>query len=197
MPIVPKFSRSFLDRYGNRIGQLEIKYIFLLIFLLGGLASLANSEAVLPAYLLGAAMAGFFLEQKNLTARMRTIAFSFLTPFYFLKAGLYVSFSSMATGAVVILALLLVKIMAKFIGVWPVTQFFKFSLRNGMYTTLLMSTGLTFGTISALFGLSRGLLNQGQYTVLVTVVILSAVVPTIIAQAFFRPATTLITLADK
>jgi hypothetical protein len=50
-----------------------------------------------------------------------------------------------------------------------------------------MSTGLTFGTISALFGLTNGLIDQTQYTVLVTVVILSAVVPTLIAQAFFRP----------
>ncbi|MGB9859982.1 MAG: cation:proton antiporter, partial [Moorellaceae bacterium] len=75
----------------------------------------------------------------------------------------------------------------KFIGVWPATRVFQFSSQDGMYTTLLMSTGLTFGTISSLFGLSHGFISQQQYTVLVTVVILSAVVPTLIAQAFFRP----------
>lgn len=52
---------------------------------------------------------------------------------------------------------------------------------------MLMSTGLTFGTISALFGLTNGYLSTGQYTVLVTVVILSAVVPSLAAQAFFQP----------
>jgi Kef-type K+ transport system membrane component KefB len=56
-----------------------------------------------------------------------------------------------------------------------------------MYTTMLMSTGLTFGTISALFGLENHLISQAQYTVLVTVVILSAVVPTLIAERFFQP----------
>ncbi|MBO0726582.1 MAG: hypothetical protein J2P52_13345 [Blastocatellia bacterium] len=44
-----------------------------------------------------------------------------------------------------------------------------------------------FGGISALFGYTRGIINQYQYTVLVTVVIGSALIPTMIAQAFFRP----------
>jgi Kef-type K+ transport system membrane component KefB len=56
-----------------------------------------------------------------------------------------------------------------------------------MYTTMLMSAGLTFGTISALLGLENHIISQAQYTVLVTVVILSAVVPTLIAEGFFMP----------
>ena len=56
-----------------------------------------------------------------------------------------------------------------------------------MYTTLLMSTGLTFGSISALFGLTNKIINQSQYTILVTAVIGSAVVPTLIAQKWFQP----------
>ena len=56
-----------------------------------------------------------------------------------------------------------------------------------MYTTLLMSTGLTFGTISSLFGLSHGIINQGQYSALVAAVIASAVIPTVIANAFYLP----------
>ena len=59
--------------------------------------------------------------------------------------------------------------------------------REGNYTTLLMSTGLTFGSISALFGLTHGLINQAQYTILVTVVIGSAIIPTFIAQTWFLP----------
>ena len=59
--------------------------------------------------------------------------------------------------------------------------------RESNYTTLLMSTGLTFGTISALFGLTKGYIDKDQYSVLVTVVIASAVVPTVIAQTWFKP----------
>jgi Kef-type K+ transport system membrane component KefB len=122
---------------------------------------------------------------------MRTIAFSLLTPFYFLKAGLYVSLPAVATGAGLIALLLATKLVAKGIGVWPVSRALHLPSRQSTYTTLLMSTGLTFGTISALFGLTNKLVTQNQYTILVTVVILSAVVPTIIAQSFFFPETLL------
>jgi Kef-type K+ transport system membrane component KefB len=66
-----------------------------------------------------------------------------------------------------------------------------------MYTTMLMSTGLTFGTISALFGLENHIISQAQYTVLVTVVILSAVVPTLIAERFFMPETDVEAASEK
>jgi Kef-type K+ transport system membrane component KefB len=122
-----------------------------------------------------------------LVHRMRSIAFALLTPFYFLKAGLFVSLQAVAGGAGLIAALLLVKMATKAIGVWPLAKVFRFGHQDATYTTLLMSTGLTFGTISALFGLTNGIINQAQYTVLVTVVILSAVVPTQIAQTFFLP----------
>lgn len=187
LPLMPRLSRWFVERYGGRVSQLEVKYFLFLLFGLGGLASMANSEAVLPAYLLGLAVAGFFLEEKTLATRMRTMNFSLLTPFFFLKAGTFISLKAMIAGAGLIAILLLVKVAAKFIGVWPTTRFFRFAPREGMYTTLLMSTGLTFGSISALFGLTHGYIDQTQYTVLVTAVVLSAVIPTLIAQSFFMP----------
>ena len=60
-------------------------------------------------------------------------------------------------------------------------------VKEASYTTLLMATGLTFGTISSLYGLQNGIIDQNQYTILVSVVILSAFVPTLIAQKFFQP----------
>jgi len=64
---------------------------------------------------------------------------------------------------------------------------FKLPRKERTYTTLLMATGLTFGSIAALFGLTHGLIDRTQYTELVTVVILSAFVPTLIAQQLFQP----------
>ncbi|HHW42958.1 MAG TPA: cation:proton antiporter [Desulfotomaculum sp.] len=182
-----KITPWFQHRFGARVGQIEVKYVLFALLLLGGLAGKANSEAVLPAYLLGLALAGFFQQEKELLQRIRAAAFAFLTPFYFLKAGLFVSLPAVGAALGLILILLLVKVAAKFVGVWPLTWLFRYSPKDGMYTTLLMSTGLTFGTISSLFGLSHNLINQQQYTILVTVVIASGVIPTIIAQTFFRP----------
>jgi Kef-type K+ transport system membrane component KefB len=185
--MLPKFTPWFFSKVGSRISEPETKFIFFLLFGLGGLALMAKSEAVLPAYLVGMVLAPFFLQNKTLSHRMRVTAFTMLTPFYFLKAGSLVKLSVLWNSAVLIFIFLAVKMAAKFIGVWPTAKAFKFGKKESMYTTLLMSTGLTFGTISALFGYTNKIINQEQYTVLVTAVILSAVVPTIIAQKWFQP----------
>lgn len=185
--LLPKLATWFIARWGKRTHEAEIKLILLVLFVLGWLATAAKSEAVLPAYLVGLVTAGVFVSERALLHRIRTIALAALTPFYFLKAGLLVSLAGVAAGAILILAFLSVKVAGKFMGVWPMARLFRLSPREAHYTTLLMSTGLTFGSISALFGLTNGLINQTQYTILVTAVIGSAVVPTFIAQLWFRP----------
>jgi Kef-type K+ transport system membrane component KefB len=185
--LMPRWTRWFLVHVPGRVSEPEIKFIFLILFFLGGLAQTAKSEAVLPAYLVGLAVAGIFLRDRVLVHRMRSIAFSLLTPFYFIKAGLFVALPAVVSGAGLIVAFLLVKVGAKVMSVWPTARAFGMPIRESNYTTLLMSTGLTFGTISALYGLTNGYIDQTGYTVLVTVVILSAVVPTIIATRFFEP----------
>lgn len=187
LAITPRFSRWVFRVWGNHVSEIEIKLMFFLLFGLGGLATKANSEAVLPAYLLGLVVASIFAENRTIVRHLRTTVFAFLTPFYFLKAGMLVELSAVWHGALLIVGLLFVKMVMKFFGVWPLTRYFKFTQKLGMYTTLLMSTGLTFGSISALFGLTRGIISEAQYTILVTVVIGSALIPTAIAQQFFRP----------
>ncbi len=188
LAFLPRLTRYVIGSVGGRVSEPEVKFLFLVLLFLGWLAQGAKSEAVLPAYLVGLVIAGVFVQDRVLVDRMRSIAFSLLTPFYFLKAGLYVSLPAVATGAGLIVLLLATKLVAKGVGVWPVSRALHLPRRESTYTTLLMSTGLTFGTISALFGLTNKLISQSQYTILVTVVILSAVVPTVIAQGFFRPA---------
>jgi Kef-type K+ transport system membrane component KefB len=135
----------------------------------------------------GLVVAGVFMNDRAILDRIRTIAFALLTPFFFLRAGTLVSASALITGAGVIVTLFFVKMVTKFLGLWPTARAFRIPPRERTYTTLLMATGLTFGSISALYGLTHHLINETQYTELVTVVILSAFVPTLIAQQFFRP----------
>lgn len=185
---LPRWTKAIISSFGqSRVSEPEVKFLFLVLFFLGGLATTAKSEAVLPAYLAGLVVAGVFLQDKVLVNRMRAIAFTMLTPFYFIKAGLFVSLPDLLTSAGLVIMLLGVKLLAKLVGVWPLARVFGLGARESHYTTLLMATGLTFGTISALFGLENHLIDRTQYTVLVTVVILSAVVPTLLAQAFFQP----------
>src|ERR1051326_4901456 len=187
MAVVPFIVPWLFRRIGGRASEPEIKFLFLILFALGGLANLGKSEAVLPAYLIGMALAPFFLANRELQLRLRAICFAFLTPFYFLKAGSLIEASALVAGAGLIGLFLAMKMVTKFCGILPLTRYFKFIPREGMYTTMMMSTGLTFGSISALFGLTNHIIDQAQYTVLLTAVIGSAVVPTLIAQLWFHP----------
>jgi len=186
---MPAWTQFIIVRLGaTRVSEPEVKFIFFILFFLGGLATTAKSEAVLPAYLVGLVVAGVFLRDKTLVNRMRSIAFAIFTPFYFIKAGLYVSLPALWTGLGIIGALLLLKMITKLVGVFPLARMHYMGKREASYTTLLMATGLTFGTISALFGLQNKIIDQQQYTILVSVVILSAFIPTLIAQKFFQPS---------
>jgi Kef-type K+ transport system membrane component KefB len=169
------------------VSEPEVKFLLVVLFALGGLATAAGSEAVLPAYMAGLVVAGVFMHDRVLVDRIRSIAFSLLTPFFFLHAGLLISAPALVSGAGVIAMLFAVKIMTKLVGIWPTASALRIPSRERTYMTLLMATGLTFGSIAALFGLTHHLVDKAQYTELVTVVLLSALVPTLIAQQLFRP----------
>ena len=196
--VLPWLTPRFFKRYGGRPSELEAKFLLLVLFGLGGLAAWADSEAVLPAYLTGMVLAGTVGKDHALIRRLRTLTFGLLTPFYFIRAGSFVSIPALVAAPGAFLVLLASKIATKLVGVYPVARRYGSPRRESMYTTLLMSTGLTFGSISALFGLSHAIINQAQYSLLILAVIGSAVVPTLIANAFFLPHHLLPTaLADR
>jgi Kef-type K+ transport system membrane component KefB len=185
--VLPWVTPRFFRLYGNRPSELEAKFLLLCLLGMGALATWADSEAVLPAYLIGMVLAGTVGKNHALIRRLRTLTFGLLTPFYFIRAGSFVSIPDLVAAPSAFVLFLLVKVGTKIVGVYPVTKLFGAPNQEAMYTTLLMSTGLTFGTISALFGLSHGIISQGQYSALVAAVIASAVVPTVIANAFYLP----------
>ena len=185
--VLPWLTPRFFRKYGARPSELEAKFLLLIMFGLGALALWADSEPVLPAYLMGMILAGTVGKDHVLVRRLRTLTFGFLTPFYFIRAGSYVSLPALVAAPMIFLVLLLAKMVTKVLGVYPVTRMFGSPRLEGMYTTLLMSTGLTFGSISALFGLTHHIIDGVQYSYLVAAVIGSAVVPTLVANAFFFP----------
>src|SRR5208283_1940386 len=185
--VLPYLTPRFFRKYGGRPSELEAKYLLLLLFGLGFLAAWSGSEAVLPAYIIGMVLAGSVGKDHVLVRRLRTLTFGLLTPFYFIRAGSYVSIPAVIAAPVALLVLFMSKMVTKIVGVYPATKVYRYAQKEGVYTTLLMSTGLTFGSISALFGLSHGIINQKQYSLLIATVIGSAVIPTLIANAFFIP----------
>jgi Kef-type K+ transport system membrane component KefB len=186
--VLPFLTPWFFRHYGGRVSELEAKFILLALFALGGLAVWAGSEAVLPAYVIGMVLAGTVGKDHMLIRRLRTLTFGLLTPFYFIRAGSFVSVPALVAARMAFVVLFLAKMITKMAGVFPAVKAFRYARQEGLYYTLMMSTGLTFGTISALFGLSHKVIDTQQYSYLVAAVIGSAVIPTMIANAFFMPA---------
>ncbi len=189
--VMSLLQRPFFARYGDRIIEPELKGAFFALFLLMWTAQLAESHAVLPAFVLGVSVSGVFVRHPEQLKRFRVVAFSLLTPFFFLKGGLSVQLGAVVTSVPLLLGFLVVKVGLKFVGVMPIAA--RYLRPHATFTTLLMSTGLTFGTISSLYGLNAGIIDRGQFSVLVTAVILSAILPTVIAQRFFSPPVHLLT----
>jgi Kef-type K+ transport system membrane component KefB len=184
--LVPWISPWFFRRYGERVTEPEIKMIFVALFVMMLVAELGQSHAVLPAFIFGLVMARFLSTHRNQLRRLRVVAFALLTPFFFLKSGMNVSLQAVAANWGWLLLFLGLKMATKFLGVFPVAR--RFVKKHAWYTTLLMSTGLTFGTIASLYGLNAGILDKAQFSVLITTVIGTAVIPTFIAQRFFAPS---------
>ncbi len=185
---LPAVTDWLTRRYGYRTAAIRTKWIMLVLFGLGALAFWSGSEAVLPAYLAGMVLAGSAARDGHWIRRLRTMTVGFLTPVYFIRAGTLVSLPALLAAPAVFLVLLAGKVACKIFGLYPVIGLFRHERAERWYYTLLMSTGLTFGTISALYGLSHGIVTQEQYSFLVSAVIASAVVPTAIAGFFFLPA---------
>ncbi len=188
LALLPKTTAWLTRHYAHRTAAIRTKWIMLILFGLGALALWSGSEAVLPAYLVGMVLAGSAARDTLWIRRLRTLTVGFLTPFYFLRAGTLVSLQALLALPLVFMALLMGKLVSKISGIYPVISTFRHERSERWYYTLLMSTGLTFGTISSLYGLSHGLVTQAQYSALVAAVIASAVVPTLIAGMAFVPA---------
>ena len=183
---LPKLSPWFFSRYGDRVIEPEIKLVFACLFVLMWLGTRANSQAALPAFVLGLVMSSHYVQHRQEQDRMRVVAFAFLTPFFFLKGGMNVSTSSLWANLAILALLFVGKMVPKLAGVFPLAR--RYTAPHAVFTTLLMSTGLTFGTITSLYGLSAHIIDRTQFSLLIAVVVLSAIVPTAIAQRFYSPA---------
>jgi Kef-type K+ transport system membrane component KefB len=182
---LPRIAPPFFERYGDRVIEPEIKLVFVALFVLMVLADASNGHAVLPAFILGLVMSRHYAQHREEQQRLRVVAFAFLTPFFFLKGGLNVSLHAVVANLGLLGALLLAKMLPKVAFIYPLAR--RAIPSHATFTTLLMSTGLTFGTISSIYGLTSGIIDETQFSLLITVVVLSAVVPTAIAERWFLP----------
>jgi Kef-type K+ transport system membrane component KefB len=192
---LPRRAVPFFARFGDRVIEPEIKLVFACLFVLMVLADRARSHAVLPAFVLGLVMSRHYQRHRLEQERLRVVAFAFLTPFFFLRGGMNVSLGAVFANLGVLALLAAAKLVPKMGLVLPFAK--RHASAHATFTTLLMSTGLTFGTISSLYGLNAGIIDRTQFSLLVTVVVVSAIVPTAVAQRWFSPNVGELALDDE
>lgn len=186
--ILPSVTNFLIKHFAYKTAAIRTKWILFILLSLGVLAIWSDSEPVLPAYIMGMILAKTIEKDNFFVRRLRTMTIGFLTPIYFMRAGALVSLPAILGAFLVFMLLFGGKILFKIFGLYPVISRFKKHRKEKWYYTLLMSTGLTFGTISALYGLTNNIISTEQYSIIVGVVIASAVVPTLIANKYFLPS---------
>ncbi len=184
--IMPRISPFLFKRYGDRVIEPEIKFLFFILFLFIYVSKLGSSHAILPAFVAGLALSRIFNENHLLQRKLRIIAFAMITPFFFINGGINISLKMLYQNVGLFVILFGVKQITKIAGIYPFAR--HYVRKEAMFTTLLMSTGLTMGTISSMFGLTTGMIDQTQFSVLVAAVVASAILPTFIAQKWFYPS---------
>jgi Kef-type K+ transport system membrane component KefB len=150
---LPRGISRFFGRYGDRVIEPEVKLVFACLFLLMWLGDRAHSQAVLPAFVLGLALSSHYAQHRLEQQRLRVVAFAFLTPLFFIKGGMNVSLSALWANLGVLALLFAAKLIPKLAGVYPLAR--RYCAPDAGFTTLLMATGLTFGTISSLYACRR------------------------------------------
>ena len=187
LSVFPYITNHLTDVYGNRTAAIRVKWVSFILFAMGALSVWADSEAVLPAYLAGLVLAEFASDNQLWVKRLRSLTVGFLTPFYFIRAGSFVSMPALFSAPMIFVILFASKVSTKIFGLYPVISIFRKDRSEKWYYTLLMSTGLTFGSISALYGLTHNIIDERQYSFLIITVIASAVIPTAVANFKFFP----------
>jgi glutathione-regulated potassium-efflux system ancillary protein KefC len=180
--VIPRLMNNLILKFGKRAIEIEVRFIFAALFIVSFFSDKASMQAVFGAFVLGLIFASSLQKHQEIMGKMRTITFTILSPAFFVKAGMMISAVAVVQGAALILGLLAVKLASKFGGCYLLCR--RWIPEAPEFSTLLFSTGLTVGTITATVARNMGVLNQGQFTITITTVILSAVVPTIIAKRF-------------
>ncbi|MGA8770418.1 MAG: cation:proton antiporter, partial [Rhodomicrobium sp.] len=183
---IPKIA-PFIMRNEPKGSEAGTRFLVFVLFLLGGLGSVSGTEAVVPAYLIGVVLAPLLQKEEAMAGRLKSAAFAWFTPFYFLRTGSLLDLTQWPAIAVMTGSLLAIKIASKCAAVVPLARMFNIGARDAWSIAMLMSTGLTFGTVAAFLGLARNIIDAQQYAILVTAVIASGTIPALVAQRLLKP----------
>jgi Kef-type K+ transport system membrane component KefB len=180
--LVPKLLKIVVQRYGKRAMEMELRFVLAALLGVAFFADEAKLHAVFGAFVLGLIFANSLQQHQEILSKMKTVTFGLLAPAFFVRAGMMIALPTVVANIALILGLLGAKLASKFVGTYALCK--KWIPEAPMFSTMLFSTGLTVGTIIATLGRDLGFFSNLQFSIVLVTVILSAVIPTLIARRF-------------
>jgi Kef-type K+ transport system membrane component KefB len=180
--LIPRLLKAIVQRYGRKAVEMELRFILAALLGIAFFADEAKLHAVFGAFVLGLIFANSLQQHQEVLSKMKTLTFSLLAPAFFVRAGIMIALPTVFANVLAILGLLGIKLTSKFAGTYALCK--RWIPEAPVFSTLLFSTGLTVGTITATLGRDLGFLSNIQFSIIVMAVILSAIVPTLIAKSF-------------
>jgi glutathione-regulated potassium-efflux system ancillary protein KefC len=182
VPIVPRLLKRVVQNFGKRAVEIELRFVLAILLAISFFADQARLHSIFGAFVLGLVFANSIQEHQDILSKMRTVTFLLLAPAFFIRAGMLIALPAVVANVALVFGLLGTKLASKFIGVYALCR--RWIPDAPMFSTMLFSTGLTVGTITATLAHQLQYLSDTQFSIVVTAVILSAVVPTLIAKRF-------------
>jgi glutathione-regulated potassium-efflux system ancillary protein KefC len=181
--VIPRVLKNIVEKYGRRAVEMELRFIFAAMLGIAFFADVVKLHAVFGAFLLGLVFANSIHKYEDILPKIRTVTFSILSPAFFIRAGMLIGLPVVIQNLMLIVGLLGVKLASKFAGTYLLSKRW-IDNSAGIFSALLFSTGLTVGSITATLAKDLGFINQTQFSVAIVTVVLSAIVPTVIARRF-------------
>ncbi len=180
----PHLGRRIFSHYRGNAVEFEFKIILFLILGIGIAGEAVGVEAVLFAFILGMATSSIVVEHARLWQKLRGITFGFLAPIFFFKAGTVISIAAIFENFGMILLLFVVCFLSKFIGTYIFSK--KYMSQHAAYIALIFNSRLSFGIVAATIGHELGILTEGMYASIISVVILSSIFASIASKSGYR-----------
>ncbi|MCD6313172.1 MAG: cation:proton antiporter [Thaumarchaeota archaeon] len=177
----PRVGRWLFARYSENLAEIELKFILLVLLALLFFAErVMISEAVL-AFIMGFLFSEILEEHEILVEKLKGIIFAFFSPIFFFKAGSFLKFSSMSLMSLLYIVILLpAAFFSKYYASKLVfRRLFGAGEALSRFVGLSFNLRLTFGIVTALFGLELGLIPLEIYTAIITIIISSALISSI------------------
>jgi len=180
----PKLGKWLFARYQENLAEIELKFLlFILLALFFFAERVMVSEAVL-AFMMGFLFSEVLEEHEVVTEKLKGIVFAFFSPIFFFKAGSFMNFSTMSSTSLLLAAILFpIAFLSKYISAkCAFRKLCKASQELSEFVGTTFNFRLTFGIVSALFGLELGIISIEIYTAIITVIIFSAIFATLLLK---------------